>query len=122
LGKGAEDTFRTAGVTPRDKHRSAIRFNQHHVTDGTVKARCHYSLDGHSSGRPCVTIYAKDYDGTLGQLLPEAYENNSDAQSDYFDEGRVRLFPDHPLYAAARERAELNTTILEARWAARRNR
>lgn len=44
----------TAAVFP-------VRFNQHAVTNGTHKARVHYSLDNRCDGRRCVTIYAKDH-------------------------------------------------------------
>jgi hypothetical protein len=83
-----------------------IKFNKHHVTNGTVKARCFYSLDNRTDRRPCVTIYAKDYSRTLGQILEAEYRNDTDSMSDYFDQGRAVLFDNHPLYAAARERAE----------------
>lgn len=36
--------------------------------------------------------------------------SESDLQTDYFDEGHVTLFEDHPLYEKARERAEKNKT------------
>lgn len=85
---------------------SAIKFQRYYVTDGTVKARVWYSLDNHVSGRKVVTLYAKDYDRKLGVVIPNGYENNTDFQADYFDHGLVRLFEDHPLYPAARARAE----------------
>jgi len=83
-----------------------IKFNRHYVTNGALKARIWYSLDNHVSGRRVVTLYAKDYERTLGAIIPSGYENDTDYQSDYFDKGRVRLFEDHPLYGVARARAE----------------
>lgn len=84
-----------------------IKFNKYHVTNGTDKARCHYSLDNRVDGRKCVTIYAKDYDRALGRIFADGeYKNDSDSMTDYFDQGRVVLFEDHPLYAIARARAE----------------
>ena len=83
-----------------------IKFNRFHVTNGAVKARVWYSLDNHTSGKPVVTLYAKDYSRELGQIIQSGYENDTDYQSDYFDKGRVRLFETHPLYATARARAE----------------
>jgi cell fate regulator YaaT (PSP1 superfamily) len=84
-----------------------IKFNKHNVTDTETKtkARVLYSLDNRVDGRKCVTIYAKDYDRSLGKIFNE-YENDTDTMTDYFDEGRVILFEDHPLYKQARERAE----------------
>ena len=83
-----------------------IKFNKYHVTDGTTKARVFYCVDNRTDGREVVTLYARDYDGRLGRLIPDAYENDTDLMNDYFDKGTVRLFENHPLYAAARARAE----------------
>lgn len=85
-----------------------IRFNKHHVTDGITKSRVFYSLDNRVDGRKCVTLYAKDYDHNLGHVFESAYENDTDSQTDYFEKGTVRLFEGHPMYAAARVRAEAN--------------
>ena len=84
-----------------------IKFNKHNVTDTEtkIKARVLYSLDNRVDGRKCVTIYAKDYDRSLGKIFNE-YENDTDTMTDYFDAGRVILFEDHPIYKQARERAE----------------
>jgi hypothetical protein len=83
-----------------------IKFHQHYLTNGTTKARVHYSLDNRTDGRRCVTIYAKDYTGNLGAVLSAEYVNDTDTQTDYFDKGRVALFEGHPLYASARNTAE----------------
>jgi hypothetical protein len=83
-----------------------IKFNKFAVTDGAAKARVHYSVDNRCDGRECVTIYAKDYDRALGRIFADSYVNNTDTQTDYFDKGRVVLFPGHALYAAARARAD----------------
>jgi hypothetical protein len=83
-----------------------IKFNKHHVTDGTIKARVWYSLDNRIDGRKCVTLYSKDYGYDLGKLLADCYQNDTDMMTDYFDKGRAVLFEDHELYAAARARAE----------------
>lgn len=83
-----------------------VKFQKHYVTNGTVKARVWYSLDNRTDGRRCVTLYSKDYGHALAQVVPNGYQNDSDMMTDYFDKGRVRLFEDHPLYIAARARAE----------------
>ena len=84
-----------------------IKFNKHNVTDTEtkIKARVLYSLDNRIDWRKCVTIYAKDYDRSLGKIFNE-YENDTDTMTDYFDAGRVILFEDHPLYKQERERAD----------------
>lgn len=84
----------------------AIKFNKYHVTNGTTKARVSYSVDNRIDGRKCVTMYAKDYDRSLGKIFAEEYKNETDSQTDYFETGKAVLFEDHPLYAAARARAE----------------
>lgn len=85
-----------------------IKFQKHYVQNAETKAKCRvwYSLDNRADGRKCVTIYAKDYGGELGAILGDSYINDSDLMSDYFDKGRAVLFEGHPLYAAARARAE----------------
>ena len=83
-----------------------IKFNKFNVTNGTDKARVHYSVDNRKDDRKCVTLYAKDYGHALGRVIDGDYINDTDTQTDYFDHGRVVLFEDHPLYPAARARAE----------------
>jgi hypothetical protein len=96
-----------------------VKFNKFHVTNGAAKARVFYSLDNRCDGRACVTLYARDYDRALGAILPDAYDNRTDYQSDYFDKGHVDLFADHPHYAAARARAEQIIAERAAKAAAR---
>lgn len=83
-----------------------VRFMKHYVTNGTEKARVFYTLDNRVDGRKVVTIYDKDYGHALGRIFGDEYENRTDTMTDYFDKGTVRLFENHPLYAAARARAE----------------
>lgn len=83
-----------------------IKFNRYHVTNGTTKARVHYCLDNRTDGRKVVTLYAKDYSNALHAIISDGYENTTEAIIDHFDKGCVRLFENHPLYAAARTRAE----------------
>tara|TARA_R110002020_G_scaffold33556_6_gene102182 strand:- start:1755 stop:2027 length:273 start_codon:yes stop_codon:yes gene_type:complete len=87
-----------------------LKFNKHNVRTVETKetSRVFYSLDNRYDGRPCVTLYAKDYKHSLAKQFPVSYENDTDTMTDYFDEGSVTLFEDHPHYKAARARAELN--------------
>lgn len=104
-----------------------IKFQKFYVTDGAVKAKVFYSAgqinrlqpDGSRKLEQCVTLYARDYERALGTLFPKAYENDTDYQSDYFDQGRVRIFPGDELYAAALARAEQNELDDKARAAAK---
>ena len=83
-----------------------VKFNRYFVTDGTTKARVHYSLDNRIDGRKCVTMYAKDYSDNLGKVLADAYRNETDLLTDYFDKGKAVLFEGNPLYTTARARVE----------------
>lgn len=83
-----------------------IKFNKYNITNGDIKARVYYTLDGRVDGRACVTIYEKDCDRSLGKLFDSEYKNETDRMTDYFDTGRVVLFEDHPLYIKARAKVE----------------
>lgn len=85
-----------------------IKFNRYHVTNGEIKARVFYSLDNRGDKKECVTIYARDYDRSLGKIFKNDYINETDLMTDYFDSGSVELFENHPLYSLARKRAEEN--------------
>ena len=81
-----------------------IKFQKHYVTNGSVKARVHYSAFRMvTTGQQCVTLYAKNYaDGNLlSEIFSDGYENNTDTMTDYFEKGRVRILADHPLYEQA---------------------
>lgn len=83
-----------------------IKLMKHYVTNGTIKARVSYSRATLNNGRDCVTLYAKDYSGEIGRIFSgDNYENNTDTMTDYFEKGRVRIYADNPLWAAACARA-----------------
>ncbi len=86
-----------------------IKINKYNVTNGKVKARVHYSVGGRIDGRECVTIYAKDFDRSLGKIFNDEYKNETNSQEDYFDKGKVVIFKDHPLYLSACIQAENNS-------------
>ena len=77
-----------------------IKFNKHHVTDGTTKARCHYTVDGRWDGRKVVTIYAKDYGRTMTAIFENA-RNDTDSQQDVFRTDTMDIFEGDPMYPAA---------------------
>ncbi len=88
-----------------------IRFMKHYVTDGATKARISYSAgkimakqeDGSRVLRDCVSLYAKDYTDALANVFHDhgGYKNDTDIMTDYFETGRVTIFPEDPLYEAA---------------------
>ena len=84
-----------------------IKFNKHNVrnTETNAKARVHYSVTTDIKNRKAVFIYAKDYGHALRNVMPEAYENNTDTMTDYFETGTVRLYEGDNLYEAALARA-----------------
>lgn len=83
-----------------------IKFKKHYVTNGTLKARVHYAaFEMVSTGKNCVTLYAKSHeDGNkLAEIMGDAYENDTDILTDYYEKGRARIIEGHPLYFAALE-------------------
>jgi hypothetical protein len=99
-----------------------IKFNTFNVrnTQTGKSARVHYSLDNRTDGRKCVTIYDRDYGHALAGMFGESvYKNDTDSMTDYFDKGTVRLFENHPLYAAAREFVETTMAAYNAKRAAK---
>lgn len=85
-----------------------IKFNKYHVTNGQIKSRVSYSIGNRIDGKVCVTLYAKDYDRSLGKIFNAEYKNDTDSMTDYFDQGNVVLFAEHPLYEKALEAANKN--------------
>lgn len=80
----------------------SIRFyyNGLRVNGERKLTRCCYTMDNRCDGAECVTIYAKGYDDLPRDIFP--VENDSDSYTDYFENDRATLFPDHPLYKFAR--------------------
>lgn len=97
----------------------AIKFNQHHVTNGTDKARVSYHYGPRIDGTMAVVLYSKDYGYALGRVIEDGYQNDTDSQTDYFDKGRVVIRTDSPLFEAAKARAELNAEKWDKKWNAR---
>jgi hypothetical protein len=103
-----------AREAPRDAR--GIRFGRHAVTFGPHKAKVLYSHGPLTTGRDAVTLYEKGYEGNLGKIFGKRYENATDMQSDYFDEGHVRIYAGDPLYADALERSMQNKAEDAERW------
>lgn len=108
-----------------------IKFQKFYVTNGSVKARVSYSegpindrqADGSFKLRECITLYARDYTATLAAVFEGTdtkYQNDTDSMTDYFDEGRVRIFPESPLYAACKARCDAEKAAREAKARAKR--
>lgn len=97
-----------------------VKFHQHYITDGVIKARVFYSLNNRTDGRSCVTLYDKDYGRALGRILEDGYQNTTDIMTDWFDKGHVDLYESSPYYKAARAAAEKRNAAVAARYAAKR--
>lgn len=100
---------------------TTIKFNQHHVTNGTVKVGVRYSHCTLINGRTAVTLYAKGYDGNLSTIFQNV-QNDTDSMTDYFEKDRVRIYEEDALYPAAKARAEANEAKVRARYVARMTR
>ncbi len=86
--------------------KATVQFHKCYVTNGVEKASVWYSLDNRIDGRKCVTIRAKKCGSSLGRILAGEFVDHTDIITDYFEAGKAVLFENHPLYAAARMRAE----------------
>lgn len=69
--------------------------------NGGKLQRCHYSdsqLINHPAGT--LTIYARDYERFSAEVREHfQVQNDSDSMTDYFENDRIRVAPEHPLYA-----------------------
>ena len=84
--------------------KTQITCKKHYITNGTIKARVHYSAHKMTStGANVVTVYAKSFeDGDkLAEILSDTYENESDIYTDYSEKGRARIFETNPIYEQA---------------------
>jgi hypothetical protein len=97
--------FAAMGVDVAEAMKSPVKFQKFRVVLGDLKARIHYSRGVLVNGRDCITLYAKDYSNDLGKIAAAVegmeYQNDTDSMSDYFDQGRARIYPDSPLWALA---------------------
>ncbi len=73
-------------------------------SDGKLQG-CSYSYGPYVNlPENCITIYGKKYRDFSAEVR-EAFtiENNSDCQTDYFENDRIRVMPSHPLYEQVKE-------------------
>lgn len=83
----------------------AIKFFYNGIKGSDGKLQKGSYSDGELYHHPAgtITIYANNY-RRFSQEIAEAFtiENDTDYQTDYFDEDRIRVVPSHPLYAAVK--------------------
>ena len=92
-----------------------IYYNGIKGDDGRL-VRCFYSLDNNAEHAPSVSICARDYAPLPRDLLPVV--NHTDIMTDYIDNDRAYLTPEHPLYkffryAALKDRARMAEKCLK---------
>lgn len=69
--------------------------------NGGKLVKCYFS-SGELTNYPAgtLTVYARDYSRFPEEIARHFHiENNTDSQSDYFDDDKFRVCPNHPLYA-----------------------
>lgn len=78
-------------------------------------------LINHPAGT--ITIYGKRYRG-FSSGIHDAFsiENNTDTQTDYFENDRIRVEPSHPLYAQVKAAADAQAAHFDKVQAKRSNR
>ena len=84
-----------------------IKLMKHFCKNETTgaKCRCWYSKSTLIDGRKCVTIYSKSILENLSPVFCFGVENGTDITTDYFENDRVRSFPENDLYDRAIELA-----------------
>lgn len=82
-----------------EKKMKNIKVLKHGVKVNGTYYKCWYSLGGLIDKYPkeTITVHASN---KFGCYLPKELNptNNSDSMSDYFENDRARIFPNHPLY------------------------
>lgn len=100
-----KDSTQTTDTQPTSKPSKATKGTpQDHIRiywngikiDGGKLIRCGYSIDNNVDHHESVTIYARDY-ADLPRDLFEV-KNDSDIMTDYFENDRADIRPEHPLY------------------------
>jgi len=76
-----------------------LQFNKYFVTDGTYKARVHYSPHiMRSNNKKCITLYEKGYEEDFTKVF-DTFEDDTDITTDYFDTRKVRITEDMPEFS-----------------------
>lgn len=76
-----------------------IKFNKYNITDGTNKARVHYSrnVSAKDLSTKVIAIYAKDYGNQLTTLFNNV-RNDTDLMTDYIETDKVTTYEGSSLY------------------------
>ena len=89
---------------------------------GAKLQKCHYSIGCIGSNFPAgtISIYASEYKH-FSELVWNCFavKNDTDTQTDYFDQDKIRVIPSHPLYSAVKAAADSQVAKREDRTAKR---
>lgn len=92
----------TSAAAEKAESAAGIRFYWNGIKiNGGKLIPCYFSMDNYHDGHEGVTIYAREYSGHL----PTEYFtviNHSDSMTDYFEDDRTEVTPEHPLYKFVR--------------------
>ena len=89
--------------------------------DGGKLQKASYSIGGYTNfPEGTITIYAKEYTRFRNQPISKMFEieNNSDCQTDYFEDDRIRVLPTHYLYDEVLKAAKLQYVRFDKKIAA----
>ena len=94
-------------------------------SNGGKLQKAHYTVGNLGERYPenTITIYARDYSRFCADVRANfTVHNDTDSMTDYFDSDRIRVTPDHPLYAqvmVAVQAQEAHSKKRQAAWMAR---
>lgn len=101
-----------------DQRTQEIRFFWNGIKVGTGKLQKAYYYGGEHIKSPAGTITISSKGSYFSDEIAAVFkvENNTDMMTDYFENDRIRVAPDHPLYAKVKAALEAK----EAHYAKRR--
>ena len=84
-----------------------VKFFYNGVKVDGILYRGYYSIGPYNKASKLpagtITLYAKSYATDFPVIQGSAVEDDSDAQTDYFERGRMRIFPESPYYEEAKK-------------------
>ena len=100
-----EETKQRIANPPTVPDDHGLRFLWNGIKSEGKLNRAYYSIGNLVEPWPAetITVWARDYNRFPGAVTRYFdVENNTDSQSDYFEEDRLRVCPNHPLYAVVK--------------------
>lgn len=76
-----------------------MKFQAHGIKTQHGVERCTYMISHLVNGEKCITVYAKSYERFSAEIKSAFdIQNDTDSQSDYFENDRFRVYPGHALF------------------------